>query len=620
VKKEPPPPAAAREEEEDDDDDVVVVPDAAADDDDAGVLREIDVYLSPELAEKLYLLQYPSVPPHDPTTTSASAPPHRRHASVAAGTVARMKPRHGILELEQPLPPKPPPSTTTAAEEEEGGDDSVVDDESESDDDSEEDGDGGIVGGNRRGRQQKQRRRSRRQQQRRTFYSQTIPIQTHLCLGKLLRVDGDGGGGGGGGGGSSGTTASDEKMSLHLVPLGHVSQMRPSFRHVDHAADRQFDGSSYSYPHGCDSGGSAADLARSSSFELEQRMLAAADPSGAAAEVVVERKPVVFQRKESERAALARKSSYAYKKASEDSEPWRPLSVIVAASGTAAGTASASDDEDDDSDAEMATARREELDRVLCSEPDQYVLHDERPAAPSSSSEAAAAAAYVHSLNYLPHHRTKLLGNSAVIEAQQKQRQSPDGKPKADLTWIVSRLTRLMLTGYPIPYSVLRSSLLIGHDTNVRDIASADCGGWAGTTASALDDETLLKALSACAVMVRGNFCLRSKFLPIPKSLQRARTFVLLLLQQLDATTGDAAVQRRKLDPVFDGRVSSERLLALLGQVAKRGPDGGWVLKVEDDVGFQERFPAHASKYNDYWKKQQTTRFKKELQIYRSSS
>ena len=50
----------------------------------------------------------------------------------------------------------------------------------------------------------------------RTFASHTIPITTHLTLGKVLPVGGD-----------------DDDMALHLVPLTHITQMRPTFTHVD---------------------------------------------------------------------------------------------------------------------------------------------------------------------------------------------------------------------------------------------------------------------------------------------------------------------------------------------------------------------------------------------------
>ena len=71
--------------------------------------------------------------------------------------------------------------------------------------------------------------------------------------------------------------------ALHLLPLTHINHMRPSFRHVDEQQEADDN-------------------------------IEAAEP---AEEQSPEKKPVIFQRKESERTAMARKSSYAFKRASD---------------------------------------------------------------------------------------------------------------------------------------------------------------------------------------------------------------------------------------------------------------------------------------------------------------
>jgi len=56
----------------------------------------------------------------------------------------------------------------------------------------------------------------------RAYGSQTIQISTHMCIGKLQPLQ---------------SVINDENSiktdALHLIPLTHISQMRPSFRHID---------------------------------------------------------------------------------------------------------------------------------------------------------------------------------------------------------------------------------------------------------------------------------------------------------------------------------------------------------------------------------------------------
>ena len=238
------------------------------------------------------------------------------------------------------------------------------------------------------------------------------------------------------------------------------------------------------------------------------------------------------------------------------------------------------------------------------------------PSTNDSNNDKSGSRAYVQSLNYL------VPSNSNGAAANQQQgRQAgahggggdDDDEPFAgtDEKSVVARLTTLLLSGYPVPYSLIRAQF----------------------PPDGVPDDTLLKALSVCAVLVRGNFCLHSKFLAVPKSLQKARTFVLLLLQMDEAGgTGGNTIERAKLDRVFRGQVSSVKLLALLRQVAKQqrqqvrpgqiGSDDSsdfrhhWTLKVEDDLkNFKTRFPKHTSMHETYWKRQ-AARFEKELLLY----
>jgi len=393
------------------------------------IAREIDVYLSPALYQKLYLLQYPL-----------------QQEPVRRPVIARMKPRHGLIELDHPLP------------------------------------------------NHTEREGQYTHMNERTFQSQTIPVQTHLCLGKMERVPNNTG----------------AQSALHLVPLGHISQMRPSFRHIDTANGNH---------------NQAGD-------DDDMDMVNEQKPK--------DKKPVLFQRKESERAAMARKSSYAFKKASEEAEEWLELEVCRP---------------DTDS-------HRDILEQIKCPAKHQHVI------LPSKENTVS----YVNSLNY--------------ISLTEDPYHSLNG---SDARSVAARLTAIMSSGYPIPYSVLRKRFR-----------------------PEISDATLLQALSVCAVLVRGNFCLNSKFLTgLPRAVQRARTLVLLLFET------DGIIERKKLLHVYKDKedVSPERLLFTLRQVAKQTVIG-WELKIQDDPVFLESFSEHAGLHEKYWERQ-AVRFKKEIIIYR---
>jgi hypothetical protein len=116
----------------------------------------------------------------------------------------------------------------------------------------------------------------------RIFASQNIPIKTHMALG-LFDSTGN---------------------KIDLIPLKSIIQMRPTFRHDDALfEDRSVMGDG---------------------VEDDEE-----DVDGTSKQTDKEKtsKPVLFQKSENERTILARKSSYAYKKASEEAEEWMELDV-----------------------------------------------------------------------------------------------------------------------------------------------------------------------------------------------------------------------------------------------------------------------------------------------------
>jgi len=197
---------------------------------------------------------------------------------------------------------------------------------------------------------------------------------------------------------------------------------------------------------------------------------------------------------------------------------------------------------------------------------------------------------YVQTLNYVGSSNAAAAYSTNVnVKMEDDNDNSNTGHRKIDL---VVQLTGILKTGSPVPFSILASS----HDT---------------TNATPL----LLSCLNVCAVLVRGNWCLHSKFLP---RFGRIRTFLLLLLVE------DGVIDRRRVwERVYcssasnnssSSSINPDQLLALLQQIGKRGPDG-WVLQVSDDAGFIENHPDTVALHADYWKRQRQ-RFQKELGLY----
>ncbi|GKY93305.1 hypothetical protein MPSEU_000298100 [Mayamaea pseudoterrestris] len=406
------------------------------DDEDADdeIVREIDVYLSPELASQLYLLQYPL----------------EHGTAYVLPTEARMKPQHNMLELSEPFP------------------------------------------------QNAELQGEYCHLESRIFTSQTIPVTTHLCVGKLKE--------------------SENGTALHLVPLSHIAQMRPSFGHleVQDAVDPLYETD-------------------------DDGMQSEEDNKAAAAKQ--QNKPIIFQRKETERAANARRSSYAFMKTSEESEPWVDLNVR----------------------AKGSLEYRNVMSNVYCSAiNNNVILHDD-----------LSEAAYIESLNYIPKDGIETLTDPAT-------------ETETDLKSIVIQLTTIMLAGCPIPYSILQSQI-----------------------SARVSNQDLFTALSVCAILVKGNFCIQSKLMNLPKPMQRARTFILMLLNK-------GTIERARLDRAFDGKVSSQRLLSLLQQTGRLTADG-WTLKVEEDVSFRAQYPAQAKASKVAMDKLEA-KFKLELKQYNSSN
>jgi DNA-directed RNA polymerase-3 subunit RPC5 len=411
-------------EDDDDDDD---------DDDEEEIVREIDVFLSPQLSEQLHLVQFPL-----------------QRKVFSSPESARMKPRHCKIELDYRTP-------------------------------SDDIGDLGSY-----------------QMSRRTYKSHTIPVSTHMTLGRMVNEPGSKG--------------------LHLIPLSRITQMRPSFSHIDEATT-------------C--------LTATVDDDIVKREAEASS---------IERKPLTFQKKESDRAAMARKSTYAYKKASEESEPWNNLEVY-------------------DKDSPEAN---DIMGKVICPSMHDNLMTEidkNNPEFPSSEQ-------YASTLNYLP----------LSYKINEKEEDADE------ISSVCAKLVRFLQEGWPIPFLVLKDRF-----------------------PESIIEETLFQALGSCAFLVRGNFVLHSKLMPLSPSVAHARTFILFLFQTIDV------IHRSRLENVYanDDQVNTETIFMLLNQVGKKSPEG-WRLKVEDDTTFAEKYHETLLVHLNFWASQ-LRRFQPLLDLYRQA-
>ena len=312
----------------------------------------------------------------------------------------------------------------------------------------------------------------------------------------------------------------------------------------------------------------------------------------------------MFQKKENEWAAKARKNSYAYKRASEESEDWIPLEV-----------------HGNTQDGRWTPFKKEVMKKASCPDRGKDL---------QLSRGAASNEAYVRSLNYLdsvasasfasplkedlsdwvPTNAESNIAETTLEDEFQDFESAVTTAPVVGATEkaaaeLAAKLAVLLQNGdgTMIPYPVIRSRF----------------------NADAVSDEILTMALSSCAVLVRGNFCLKSSIAQFinaggtaskrGRALRELRDLILLLLNM------HGMVQRERLIRVYAERedeceiITPDTITFFLQTVAKRSSDHCWHPKVEDDEKFAAMFPEVAAFHGVYWVKKKE-KMKKLVELY----
>jgi len=331
-----------------------------------------------------------------------------------------------------------------------------------------------------------------------TYKSNVIPSQTHLAIGRW----------------------SDDGASVHLTPLYRTIQVRPSFQHFNDRIN-------------CVSEHPSANDA-----DEEKRNDKTA-------------RPLQFKKKESEKAIAARKSSYAFKRESEESEEWDTLNVH--------GTGS-----------EECAAKRKD-----CVCPPHKMMKELNLNGRVYKNAATSGSSYIQSLGYLPDH----------VPAVQN-----DWAKNEDPNSLVTTVTKILLKGYPIPITMLQKKF-------------EPVGG--------VDSDDLLTACCAAGVLIRGNFLIKSSLCgALSGNMKDARDVLLLLMCKYGAVRRSQLtnllktklnVSKEELNYVLQ-KFATQRTTEGRGTISVSGANNGyWEMKIEDFAEFSNEYPEVSQKFDDFW-------------------
>ena len=436
------------------------------------IVREIDVYISPELSQTMHLIQLPlQTASHSANQMFTKKVKDKKEKNLRPPPTpvpisAKMKPQHSMVEL--------------------------------------------IYNVSRSSFSNQRQVPEVLNLSARKFASQNIPIKTHMAMGIFD---------------STGS-------KIDLVPLKSILQMRPSFCHVDALFDDE-----------------------TGEEEQQKQNEQNGDQNTS--------KPIMFKKPENERAILARKSSYAFKKANEEAEEWIDLEVFGPGSEERKGIM------------KKAYCPRDAREKSL-----RFM----------KAGKTGGSDGYVRSLNYLP----SAIKDDAVEDfvAGMEVAISVNGIEEGQPEWmkdLVGKITTMFKgrQGLPISFPVVRSRF---H--------------------SSISDHALVQALSATAALVRGNFFLKSSLMPLSTPVSNARDTILLLMIKYGLVQRNVLIRAYQNSGEEAVVVTADVINSLLNLIAKKALNG-MVLKLDDDMTFETRFQTSAALHEMYWQRKS-----KELETY----
>ena len=277
-------------------------------------------------------------------------------------------------------------------------------------------------------------------------------------------------------------------------------------------------------------------------------------------------KPILFEKRANDRQVNAQRTSYAFKKADEDSEEWISLEVH----------------------GHKSLEKKEAIKKCHC--PHECRDIDLEFAKVGETPNIG----YVKSLNYLPTQDVSgfaeedfMVPTGASIHDMEIDDESGLNQPPTWKKELTSRIATILQRkgGVPFSYAVIRA----------RFNAS-------------VTDEILIEALSSSAVMLRGNFILKSSLMAFSSPhVADARDFILALLNNY------GYVQREKLINVYKALdendpaaivVTPSVINNIMQMVGKPALDG-MTPKIDDDMAFITTFSHLLRSHTDYWERKE---------------
>ena len=193
-------------------------------------------------------------------------------------------------------------------------------------------------------------------------------------------------------------------------------------------------------------------------------------------------------------------------------------------------------------------------------------------------------AGYVRSLNYLPSPVIEDAVEDFIIDKNNEMIAEDNEEPewKRDLTAKVGMLLQER-GGMLMPYPVVRSRFQ-----------------------PSIPDDELINAISASAVLVRGNFILKSLLIALSNVfIEKTRDVILVLM------TKYGFVQRAKLFKAFQkaeddmSDMATLDVINFLLELMGRKTVNGMEMKIDDDLIFESRYSDIAKMHALYWDKKE---------------
>lgn len=392
--------------------------------------------------------------------------------------------------------------------------------------------------------------------------------------------------------------------ALHLTPLAGIFQMRASSEHADAAPEDREDDVlervllAERNGRRMEEGGDATE---SEGVGPSKATASSASTGGGEGAPPIKLRHIEYKKRESEKAAAARRTSYAFKKQQEEGEPWRELLVHPLSSQTG------------QTDLErMFCTREEDMGRKIKFQGGGTIYLDLYRSQKSKAAARERGEGLSRMIDHQQQHSAAFL--DAGMDAGDGVIDGDETAVKANLSSLAvgNRAPRDPSIGALIPHmqgaEQVATILARAHVVSFEQVLelSGGNGSWpphgCATTPEGVDHATgsavsvlALERLKKCAVLVRGNWVRKSILYGLSARLSHARDALLLLLDRY------GGVNRQQFGAAAG--LSDEESRGLLSPIATLDKAARmWVMLPPDDIIFLTAFPEVALQQQRLWR------------------